>query len=101
MSVLADNDSDTDDEGRAVVQVEPTFTVAEGAAILKQTAGWYLTRLRSGELPGHKAGRQWYLTESDVKQAQLLTARPAGAPTLLPAGFLPVRPRRKRPPRRA
>ncbi|WP_378735990.1 helix-turn-helix domain-containing protein [Nocardia brasiliensis] len=92
---------DADDEGRPAAQVEPTFTVAEGAAILKQTEGWYLGRLRSGELPGHRAGRQWYLTESDIKQAQVLTARPAGAPAPLPAGLAPAFRRRKRPPRRA
>ncbi|WP_433661049.1 helix-turn-helix domain-containing protein [Nocardia sp. CA-128927] len=91
--------TDPDDEGRPAAQVEPTFTVAEGAAILKQTEGWYLGRLRSGELPGHRAGRQWYLTESDIQQAQALTARPAGAPATLPPA--PAFRRRKRPPRRA
>ncbi|CAM3951415.1 helix-turn-helix domain-containing protein [Nocardia ninae] len=90
----------TDDESRPAAQVEPTFTVAEGAAILKQTEGWYLGKLRSGALPGHKAGRQWYLTESDIQQAQLLTARPAGAPAPFPAGLPPAFRRRKRPPRR-
>ncbi|WP_194838215.1 helix-turn-helix domain-containing protein [Nocardia sp. XZ_19_369] len=93
--------ADTHDEGSEVAQVEPTFTVAEGAAILKQTEGWYLGKLRSGALPGHKAGRQWYLTESDVRQAQLLTARPAGARAPLPAGLPSAFRRRKRPPRRA
>ncbi|MFX0573136.1 helix-turn-helix domain-containing protein [Nocardia nepalensis] len=91
--------TDTEDEGRPAVQVELTFTVAEGAAILKQTESWYLGKLRSGELPGHKAGRKRYLTESDIKQAQVLTAVPAGVPVALPP--VPAFRRRKRPPRRA
>ncbi|MFI5783532.1 helix-turn-helix domain-containing protein [Nocardia sp. NPDC051570] len=60
--------------------VEATYTVAEGAALLRQSERWYLTRLRSGELPGHKAGRSWYLTASDLAEAQVRTKVAAGAP---------------------
>lgn len=51
-----------------------TFTVADGAARLGQTEAWYLRQLRARKLPGHKIGRQWRLTESDLTQALEITA---------------------------
>ncbi|WP_069164884.1 DNA-binding protein [Nocardia altamirensis] len=82
------------DRRRMASPIEQTFEVLEGAAILKQTESWYLAKLRSGELPGHKAGRRWYLTQSDITKAQELTARRGYAVTPNAAGFAPRRRRR-------
>ncbi|KZM68320.1 hypothetical protein AWN90_10530 [Nocardia terpenica] len=69
--------------------VEKTYSVAEGAAVLRQSEAWYLGRLRRGELPGHRAGRKWYLTESDLRAAVELTAQPATVPAPDPVGLTP------------
>ncbi|ATL65112.1 helix-turn-helix domain-containing protein [Nocardia terpenica] len=72
--------------------VEATFTVAEGAALLNKSERWYLMRLRRGELPGHKAGRSWYLTASDLAEAQVRT-KVAVAAALPDLSVLTPRPR--------
>lgn len=54
-----------------------TYPVGEGARRLGQTEDWYLRRLRAKELPGHKIGRKWRLTESDIAAALDITASQA------------------------
>ncbi|MDJ0413813.1 excisionase family DNA-binding protein [Rhodococcus opacus] len=64
--------TETDDAG-----VPQTFPVSEGARRLGVTEDWYLRQLRAKKLPGHKIGRTWRLTDSDVLQALDLTYQPA------------------------
>lgn len=52
-----------------------TYTVAEAAAKLGITEAWYLRQLRARNLPGHKLGRNWRLTDDDIAQALELTAQ--------------------------
>ncbi|WP_221273553.1 helix-turn-helix domain-containing protein [Prescottella equi] len=67
-----------------------TYTVAEAAAKLGITEAWYLRQLRARNLPGHKLGRQWRLTDDDIAQALELTAQPASPRPVLPAGLTPT-----------
>ncbi|MFC9788729.1 helix-turn-helix domain-containing protein [Rhodococcus sp. NPDC127528] len=71
-----------------------TFTVADGALRLGVTEHWYLRQLRARKLPGHKIGRQWRLTEGDLREALELTAVPAVAASADPAGLTPTTRRR-------
>lgn len=64
-----------------------TYSVAEAADVLKVTEPWYAKRLRDGEFPGHKIGRQWRLTQDDIRQALELTAKPAITPQPDPSGL--------------
>ncbi|WP_221278416.1 helix-turn-helix domain-containing protein [Prescottella equi] len=64
-----------------------TYTVAEAAAKLGITEAWYLRQLRARNLPGHKLGRQWRLTDDDIAQALELTAQPAFPRPRDPAGL--------------
>ncbi|WP_330251473.1 helix-turn-helix domain-containing protein [Nocardia sp. NBC_00565] len=58
-----------------------TYPVEEGARRLRKSRAWYLRQLRAGLLPGHRAGRTWFLTERDIDQALEQTAQPAnGSP---------------------
>lgn len=63
------------------------FSVEVGAKRLMQTADWYLRQLRAGKLPGHKIGRKWVLTESDVQAALDITFKPAVVAQPDPAGL--------------
>lgn len=71
-----------------------TFAVAVGAEKLGVTEDWYTRQLRSGKLPGHKIGRQWRLTESDVQAALDITFKPAAPTAVDPAGLTPTSRRR-------
>lgn len=54
--------------------------IARAAHQLNVPAGWYLQQLRRRALPGHKFGRKWRLTQSDIQGAVDLHNR--GAVTL-------------------
>jgi excisionase family DNA binding protein len=71
-----------------------TFSVVEGAQRLGVTEDWYLRQLRGKRLPGHKIGRQWRLTESDVQAALDITFQPAVPVAVDPAGLTPTSRRR-------
>ncbi|WP_280335715.1 hypothetical protein [Nocardia wallacei] len=58
---------------------EPTYDLAVGARALHKSEVWYLRQLARGLLPGHKAGRTWYLTADDIADDIEQTARPAFA----------------------
>lgn len=64
-----------------------TYTVAEAAVKLGVTEAWYVRQLRARNLPGHKLGRQWRLTDDDITQALEITARPAKPRSPDPAGL--------------
>lgn len=66
-----------------------TYTVAEAAAKLRVTEAWYVNQLRARNLPGHKLGRQWRLTDDDIAQALELTAQPAFPQPRDPSGLTP------------
>lgn len=66
-----------------------TFPVEEGAARLGVSLDWYMRQLRARKLPGHKIGRTWRLTDSDVTAALELTAMPATPNHADPAGLTP------------
>ncbi|CRK51805.1 hypothetical protein RHCRD62_30469 [Rhodococcus sp. RD6.2] len=55
---------------------------------------WDLRQLRARKLPGHRIGRQWRLTESDLEGALDLTAVPAAPRNIDPAGATPTTRRR-------
>lgn len=63
----------TDEPETPTPAAELTFPVAEGARRLGVSEDWYIRQLRAKRLPGHKLGRGWKLTESDVQQALDLT----------------------------
>lgn len=67
--------------------VTVTFSVAEGARRLGCTEDLYQRRLRARVWPGHKIGRTWRLTESDLAAALELSHRPAQAPSVDAAGL--------------
>lgn len=71
-----------------------TYTVEKYAAILfgydnaedvpASKVQWLVRRLRRGELPGFKAGREWVATEADV-EAAIEKLRPKTAIPAVPA----------------
>ncbi|MET7770476.1 helix-turn-helix domain-containing protein [Nocardia sp. NPDC005366] len=58
---------------------EPTYPVIVGAQALGKSRRWYMQQLRTGRLPGHKAGRSWFLTAADIAAALNVTGRAAVA----------------------
>lgn len=70
------------------------YTVAEAAAKLQIKERWYLKRLRDRQLPGHKVGRNWRVTEDDMRAAVESMAVPAIVPVPDPAGLTPTSRRR-------
>lgn len=51
-----------------------TYSLDEAAALIcgddrPSKTQWLARRLRRGDLPGYKAGRQWRMTQSDVDTA--------------------------------
>lgn len=78
---------------------EPTYPVDVGARALHKSRRWYEQQLKTGRLPGHKAGRSWFLTAGDIAAAIESTKRPAkpsSRPNTDPANISP-RPRLSRP----
>lgn len=60
---------------------EPTYPVSAGARALGKSERWYTQQLKTGRFPGHKAGRTWFLTASDIAAAIHATRHPATTPT--------------------
>lgn len=89
-----DDASEPPQPGPADVRAETTLPVSEGAERLGQSTEWYLRQLRARKLPGHKIGRTWRLTESDIAEALKITAVPAIVRTPDPAGLTPTSRRR-------
>ncbi|OXR43351.1 hypothetical protein B7C42_04774 [Nocardia cerradoensis] len=56
---------------------EPTYPVSVGAGALHKSEAWYLRQLKAGALPGHRAGRTWFLTAADIAAAIEHTATAA------------------------
>ncbi len=77
-----------------------TYSVAEGARILRKSERWYRRQLAARFLPGHRAGRTWFLTESDIATALDVTRVPSTAARRTPPQQ-PTRPARRRNRRRA
>jgi hypothetical protein len=49
-----------------------THSLAEAATLIcgsPSKAEWLAIRLRRGEIPGYKVGRQWRMTQADVDKA--------------------------------
>lgn len=92
--------TDFEDAANAVAAPhEPTYPVSVGARALHKSEAWYLRQLKAGALPGHRAGRTWFLTAADIAAALEHTATaatPPQRPTLSPAQQ-PRRRRRRRP----
>ncbi|MFE9324025.1 hypothetical protein ACIHDR_41680 [Nocardia sp. NPDC052278] len=59
---------------------EPTYPVSAGARALGKSERWYTQQLKDGRFPGHKAGRNWFLTASDIDAAIHATRQPATPP---------------------
>jgi hypothetical protein len=71
------------------VHIPEVIFVKELAERLGCTPRWIEDRLRSGQFPGHKAGRTWVLTEDDCAEILRRTAIPAKTSvpqTNVPAG---------------
>lgn len=59
---------------RNAVSVSKTYSLDEYAAIVRGASSpsnceWLARRLRSGQLPGYKAGRYWRATQADIDEA--------------------------------
>lgn len=59
---------------------EKTYSLEEAAQIIRGSAkksdrDWLMLRLRSGRLPGFKAGNRWRMTQADV-EASIELLRP-------------------------
>ncbi|MCC3311349.1 hypothetical protein [Nocardia africana] len=76
---------------------ESTYPVSVGARALHKSEAWYLRQLKAGALPGHRAGRTWFLTAADIAAAIEHTAT-AATPAQRPTS--PSAPQRRRRPRR-
>ncbi|OBA44118.1 hypothetical protein A5789_09590 [Nocardia sp. 852002-51101_SCH5132738] len=78
---------------------EPTYPVSVGARALHKSEAWYLRQLKAGALPGHRAGRTWFLTAADIAAAIEHTATAATPPPrpTSPSAPQPRRRRRRRP----
>lgn len=63
---------------------EPTYPVSVGARALHKSAAWYLRQLKASALPGHRAGRTWFLTAADIEHTAT-AATPAQRPSLTSA----------------
>lgn len=59
---------------------EQTYPVSVGARALGKSERWYIQRLKSGRFPGHKAGRTWFLTASDINAAIEASRSPSSRP---------------------
>ncbi len=83
---------------------EPTYPISVGARALRKSRRWYEEQLKAGRLPGHKAGRTWFLTASDIAAAIESTSRPAKSTsrpnTIAPDAVSRPRPSRRRATRR-
>ncbi|MBJ8340013.1 helix-turn-helix domain-containing protein [Antrihabitans sp. YC3-6] len=66
-----------------------TYSVAEAAKKIGASKEWYTRHLRERKLPGHKIGRKWRLTDSDIFAALDLTYKPALVLAPDPAGLSP------------
>ncbi|WP_280362539.1 helix-turn-helix domain-containing protein [Nocardia wallacei] len=75
---------------------EPTYSVAVGARVLRKSERWYYRQLRAGALPGHRAGRTWFLTASDIAAALELTRTPQAHADAPDAGGAPADRRSRR-----
>jgi hypothetical protein len=69
----------------------------DGGNPLPGKTDWLVRRLRRGELPGYKAGRQWRMTDDDIAVA-IDRMRPKSALPELPSasGLTPTSRRRLR-----
>ncbi|PPJ11880.1 hypothetical protein C5E51_05925 [Nocardia nova] len=74
---------------------EPTYPVSVGARALHTSEAWYLRQLKAGALPGHRAGRTWFLTAADIAAAIEHTAT-AATPPQRPTSPAPQHQRRRR-----
>lgn len=69
------------------------YTVAEAVELMKGRPAEkfeverYMRRLRAGEFPGHRDGRQWVLTLGDIEKAVEVMAVPASVPVPDAAGL--------------
>jgi hypothetical protein len=71
---------------------EPTYPVSAGARALGKSERWYTQQLTAGRFPGHRAGRTWFLTTSDIASAIEATSRPVKTPNRLKSSEPPIRP---------
>lgn len=77
-----------------------TVPVSEGARRLGVSEDLYLRRLRTKAWPGRKPGRQWRLTEADIKRALELCASTELAPAADQAGLTRTSRRRIKSPKK-
>ncbi|MCC3318333.1 hypothetical protein [Nocardia africana] len=75
---------------------EPTYPVSVGARALHKSEAWYLRQLKAGALPGHRAGRTWFLTAADIAAAIEHTATAATPPQRPTSPSAPQHRRRRR-----
>ncbi|MGW1855585.1 hypothetical protein ACWCP4_33645, partial [Nocardia elegans] len=69
-------------------------TRSRSARALHKSEAWYLRQLKAGTLPGHRAGRTWALTATDIAAAIEHTATdatPSQRSTLSPPPLQPTR----------
>lgn len=63
------------------------YSIAEVTELLHVTEDWLLKRLRGRQIPGHKSGRQWTMSASDIQAAIDFMAVPAIVPKPDPHGL--------------
>lgn len=81
----APDTTDFEDAADAVAAPhEPTYPVSVGARALHKSEAWYLRQLKAGALPGHWAGRTWFLTAAAIEHTGT-AATPPQRPTSPPA----------------
>ncbi len=73
---------------------EPTYPVSAGARALGKSERWYTQQLRAGRFPGHRAGRTWFLTTSDIAAAIEATSHPGKSLKRAASAEPPIRPNR-------
>lgn len=61
----------------ALPETTTTYSSPDVARALHKSRRWYEEVLKAGRLPGHRAGRTWFLTAGDIAAALELTRRPA------------------------
>ena len=68
-------------EGRRLMPVAATYSIAEVAVSLDCTPRWLIEQVRAGRFPAKKVGRHWRMTDQDIADALDICANDFRRPT--------------------